>query len=280
MSVITLAGANYNVSTVGAGAPLMLLHGFTGSAQSWDDHRAALSPRFRMIMPDLLGHGRSDAPSDPQRYPIERCVADLIAILDALEVERTHLLGYSMGGRVALAMAIEYPRRIASLIMESASPGLAEASARQARVASDNALAGLIEREGMEAFVARWERMPLFASQERMPERARMRLRAQRLANNPTGLANSLRGLGTGVQEPLWKRLGELEVPSLIMAGELDAKFVDIARAMAAAIRGRRLAIVAGAGHTIHLEQPDAFRQLVIEFMDGVPHQTQSTIKK
>jgi 2-succinyl-6-hydroxy-2,4-cyclohexadiene-1-carboxylate synthase len=280
MSVITLAGANYNVSTAGAGAPLMLLHGFTASAPSWDDHRAALSPRFRMIMPDLLGHGGSDAPSDPERYRMERCVADLIAILDALEVERTHLLGYSMGGRVALAMAIEYPRRIASLIMESASPGLAEASARRARVASDNALAGLIEREGMEAFVARWERMPLFASQERMSETARMRLRAQRLANNPTGLANSLRGLGTGVQEPLWKRLGELEVPSLIMAGELDGKFVGIAREMAAAIRGCRLALVAGAGHTIHLEQPGAFRQLVIEFMDGVPHQAQSTIKK
>jgi 2-succinyl-6-hydroxy-2,4-cyclohexadiene-1-carboxylate synthase len=261
-----LGGANYNVVTAGAGAPLMLLHGFTGCAESWAHVHPALVARFKLIMPDLPGHGRTDSPTDPARYRMERCVEDLIAILDALGLARTHLLGYSMGGRVALAAATEYPSRIASLILESASPGLATAAERQARVASDNALADFIEHEGVEAFVARWERIPLFSTQERLPQAVRARIRQQRLLGNSTGLANSLRGLGTGVQSALWERLGELRMRCLIMAGELDTKFVDIARRMAAAIGGSRLAVVAGAGHTVHLEQQEAFERLVMGF--------------
>jgi 2-succinyl-6-hydroxy-2,4-cyclohexadiene-1-carboxylate synthase len=272
MGIIKLAGADYNVVTAGAGAPLMLLHGFTGSAESWTHLQPALTARFTMVMPDLLGHGRTGAPDDPARYRMERCVADLIAILDAMEVARTHLLGYSMGGRVALAAAIAHPERVASLILESASPGLAGAGEREARVASDNMLADAIERDGLEAFVTRWERIPLFATQERLPARVGARLHVQRLANNPIGLANSLRGLGTGVQPPLWEWLAELKMPCLIMAGELDAKFAGIARAMTAAMARSTLAIVPDAGHTIHLERPAAFEHLVLEFAAGAEH--------
>lgn len=269
MAVFKLTDAQYNVVTAGAGPALMMLHGFTGCAQSWDQLEPALSPRFAMILPDLPGHGRTQAPDDPARYRMERCVADLIAILDALDIERTHLLGYSMGGRLALAAAIEHQDRIASLILESASPGLADAAQRQARAASDNALADLIERDGVEEFVARWERMPLFATQERLPQAVRAQVRTRRLANDCGGLANSLRGLGTGVQPSLWERLGELRIPCLIMAGEMDAKFSAIAQSMAAAIAGSRLALVADAGHTIHLEQPAVFARLVLEFAGG-----------
>lgn len=270
MALFNLAGASYHVVTAGAGAPLMLLHGFTGSEESWAHVRPALAARFKLIMPDLPGHGRTGSPLDPARYRMERCVQDLIAILDELGIERTHVLGYSMGGRVALAAAIEYPARIASLMLESASPGLATAAERQARVASDSALADLIECEGVEAFVARWERNPLFSTQERLPEAVRALLRKQRLLCDPRGLANSLRGLGTGVQAPLWERLGELRMPCLIMAGVLDGKFNGIAERMAAAIIGARLAAVTDAGHAIHLEQPEEFERLVIEFAGGI----------
>jgi 2-succinyl-6-hydroxy-2,4-cyclohexadiene-1-carboxylate synthase len=264
--LLNLAGTSYNVETAGAGPALMLLHGFTGSSAAWAHVQPELAARFRLLMPDLLGHGRSGSPSDPARYRMEYCVEDLIAILDAMDVRRAHLLGYSMGGRVALAAALERPDRFASLTLESASPGLATAAERAARVAGDSALADLVEREGVPAFVARWERMPLFASQERLPQAVRERLRAQRLLNHPTGLANSLRGLGTGVQPPLWERLVELRMPCLIIAGELDEKFTDIGRRMAAAIWGSRLAVAGGAGHTVHLEQPEAFTRLVVEF--------------
>jgi len=269
MAIFKLADAQYNVVTAGAGPSLMLLHGFTGCAQSWDHLKPALSARFAMILPDLPGHGRTQVPDDPARYRMERCVCDLIAILDAMGTERTHLLGYSMGGRLALAAAIAHQDRIASLILESASPGLAGAAERQARAASDDALADLIERDGIEAFVARWERMPLFATQERLPQAVRAQLAANRRANNPTGLANSLRGMSTGVQPSLWERLGELKIPCLLMAGELDAKFKAIAQSMAAAIAGSRLALVPGAGHTIHLEQPAAFAREILEFAGG-----------
>src|SRR5579871_1664991 len=165
MATFRLEGAAYNVIAAGAGPPLMLLHGFTGCARSWACAQAQLSARFRLIMPDLMGHGASDSPSDPARYRIERCVADLIGIMDAMDVRQTHLLGYSMGGRVALAAALQHPARFASLILESASPGIEHRAQRRARVESDNELAAFIEREGIAAFVARWERIPLFSSQ-------------------------------------------------------------------------------------------------------------------
>jgi 2-succinyl-6-hydroxy-2,4-cyclohexadiene-1-carboxylate synthase len=266
MAVNDLADVRYNVITAGTGVPLMLLHGFTGCADSWSEIQPKLAAAFRLIMPDLLGHGRSEAPADPSRYRMERCVDDLVSILDLMGLEQCGLLGYSMGGRVALAAALSYPRRFASLILESASPGLASEAQRRQRVASDNELADFIEHDGVERFVARWERLPLFSTQERLRPAVRARLRRQRLANQPTGLANSLRGLGTGVQDPLWDRLGSLRLPCLIMAGELDLKFVEIARRMAAAIAGSRLALIADAGHAVHLEAPEEFVRLVTDF--------------
>ncbi len=269
MAVIDLDDVKYNVITAGGGAPLMLLHGFTGAAASWSDVQPALASHFELIMPDLLGHGRSDAPPDPARYRMDRCVDDLISILDAMGLKRVHLLGYSMGGRVALAAALDHPHRFASVALESASPGLATETERGQRVLSDNELAEFIEHKGIEQFVARWERVPLFSSQQRLPSAVRARLGQQRLANNPIGLANSLRGLGTGVQQPLWDRISGLRMRCLIMAGELDLKFVEIAQRMGAAITGSRLALVADAGHTIHLEQPEEFVRLVVDFAGG-----------
>jgi 2-succinyl-6-hydroxy-2,4-cyclohexadiene-1-carboxylate synthase len=266
MALIDLGDVSYNVITAGAGAPLMLLHGFTGCADSWSGVQPALASRFELITPDLLGHGSSDAPPDPSRYRMERCVDDLVSIMDVIGLERCNLLGYSMGGRIALAAALRHPRRFASLILESASPGLASEAERRQRVAGDNELADLIEREGVGNFVARWERLPLFSTQERLPAAVRARLRQQRMANRPAGLANSLRGLGTGVQDPLWERLGAVRIPCMIMAGELDLKFVTIARRMAAAIAGARLALIADCGHAVHLEAPAQFVRLVSDF--------------
>jgi 2-succinyl-6-hydroxy-2,4-cyclohexadiene-1-carboxylate synthase len=251
----------------GAGPPLLLLHGFTGSGSSWADLSARLAPARRTIAVDLIGHGQSDAPAEPGRYRMEHCVEDLLALLDALDIQRTELLGYSMGGRVALQLAAAAPDRIRALVLESSSPGLADPPERQARVAADEALADSIEREGLAAFVERWEQLPLFASQATLPAAVRERQRAQRLQNSPAGLANSLRGMGTGRQSSLWPRLPELRLPALLIAGELDAKYCAIARQMAAALPNARLAIVPGAGHAVHLERPEGFAALVQQFL-------------
>jgi 2-succinyl-6-hydroxy-2,4-cyclohexadiene-1-carboxylate synthase len=256
-----------HIEQTGAGPPLLLLHGFTGSSATWSWHATHFAPHFRVIALDLIGHGSSDAPPDPERYRMERCVEDVLAALDALGVARANLLGYSMGGRVALHLAVAAPARISALVLESSSPGIADLAERRARIAADEALADAIEREGLEVFVDRWERLPLFASQATLPRDVRARLRAQRLGNQPRGLANSLRGMGAGRQEPLWERLAALDIPVLLIAGELDAKYCAIARRMAASLPGSQTAIVTGAGHAVHLEQPDLFAQHVIRFL-------------
>jgi 2-succinyl-6-hydroxy-2,4-cyclohexadiene-1-carboxylate synthase len=251
----------------GAGRPLLLLHGFTGSAATWAPFLERLRPQFRALVPDLVGHGRSDAPPDSERYSIERCVADLLAILDMLQVERADVLGYSMGGRVALHLACAARERVGALVLESSSPGIADAAERAARIAADEALAESIERDGLSAFVERWERLPLFASQAGLPHELRARLRAQRLLNNPRGLANSLRGMGAGRQAPLWEQLAALDIPTLLIAGELDTKYRALAGQMQALLPNARAVVIPAAGHAVHLEQPQPFIQNVIEFL-------------
>lgn len=256
-----------NVEKAGDGPPLLLLHGFTGSAAGWGPLAAAWAPFFTTLSVDLPGHGRSASPAEVAAYTMAATVADLVAVLDRKGIPRAHVLGYSMGGRVALALAVAHPERIGALVLESASPGLADAGERAARVAADAALAERIEREGVPAFVDYWENLPLWAGQARLSADARAALRAGRLQNNPVGLANSLRGLGTGSQSPLWDRLGDLACPTLLVAGYDDAKFSDLARRMAEAIPNNELLLAHNAGHAVHLEQPAVFARLVRDFL-------------
>ena len=252
---------------------LLLLHGFTGSAQSWQPLLPALTPRFQVITPDILGHGRSPSPPSPGPYQMATVAASLITLLDRHTSQPAHLLGYSMGGRLALYLAANYPHRFRSLILESASPGLKTEAEREARRQQDNALAGRIERDGIAAFVNFWESLPLWASQSQLPPETRARLRQQRLQNNPAGLANSLRGMGTGVQPSLWQKLPEVTLPVLLLTGELDHKFVGIARKMAPLFPQAQHIIMPNAGHTIHLERPEAYLQTAVSFL------TSATIK-
>jgi 2-succinyl-6-hydroxy-2,4-cyclohexadiene-1-carboxylate synthase len=250
-----------------AAQSLVLLHGFTGSAASWGAHLdTCAAAGLRVIAFDLLGHGASSAPDDPQRYRVERCQEDICAALGMLGVGpgEAMLLGYSMGGRLALYLGFSTYFR--ALILESASPGLASPFEREQRRASDEYLATSIERNGIAAFVASWERLPLFASQRALPAEVRERLHKQRLENRPAGLANNLRGMGTGSQPALHERLPSLHLPVLLLAGELDTKFCAIARQMRQMLPRASLEIIPGAGHTIHLEQPEQFDNSVLAF--------------
>lgn len=257
----------YHIEEAGAGPSVLLLHGFTGSGESWSELVPHLSARYRVIRVDLPGHGRTIAPADPSRGALPAVAADIAALLARQGAAPAHVLGYSMGARLALGVALLHPQVVRSLIMESGSPGLATEAERAERRASDAALADRIERHGIVAFVDEWERLPLWESQRRLPAAVQQRLRAQRLRNDPAGLAASLRSMGTGAQPSFWDDLARLDVPALLITGAYDPKFTAIAEAMRARNPAFQHQVVAGAGHTPHLEQPEAWRAAVEEWL-------------
>ncbi len=260
-------GLGLHAEVTGAGPPLVLLHGFTGSADTWSGLTTALAADYTVIAPDLVGHGRSDAPSDVERYRMPRAAADLVALVRQLGHERAAWFGYSLGGRTALQVVADHPGAVGALILEGASPGIADADERAARVRSDEAMAERVERDGVEAFVDTWEQVPLFASQLALPAGTRAAIRATRTANTATGLANSLRGMGAGAQDPMLDRLAAIDVPTLLIAGELDTKYVGIARDMARTMPDATMHAIEGAGHAAHLERPEAFQRPLLEFL-------------
>lgn len=246
--------------------PLLLLHGFTGSAAGWWDALPALGEGRAVFAPDLLGHGGSDAPDDPRPYQWRAAVQQLVGLLDRLQLDAFDLLGYSMGGRLALGLALQAPRRVRRLVLEGASPGIRDAGERAERAARDGETADRIVKEGVPAFVRWWEERPLFATQ---PPALRERLRAERLGHQAHGLAHALRGLGPGSMPPLWERLGELRMPALLLAGERDLKFRAVLDEAASRMPDARRVDIAGAGHAAHLERPDAFAAEVVRFLDA-----------
>lgn len=267
MGRIPVNGLSFNVERSGQGNPLLLLHGFTGSIETWRPFLPALSASHDVIAVDLIGHGGSDAPRDPARYGMARCVEDVQGILDYYVLARVTVLGYSMGARIALHLAMEAPERVSALILEGGSPGIEDGSERESRRLADEALADEIERDGMAAFVMRWEQLPLFASQHRLSSEVRKTLRMQRLRNTVTGMANVLRGLGTGAQESLWDRIDEVPIPTLLIVGAEDTTYRAIAAEMADRMPLADVAVVPDAGHAVHLEQPTPFQDLVLRFL-------------
>ena len=264
--LIQLGERAWYVSVRGQGHPILMLHGFTGSADSWTNVAQALENRFQCIAVDITGHGRTSAPIDISAYNMETVCADLLQVMSRLGYEKFHVLGYSMGGRLALYLALTAPWRVRSLCLESASPGLQTEEERKQRRASDERLADEIERYGVEAFVNKWERLPLFATQSRLPEQVRRLQRQIRLSQRKVGLANSLRGMGTGAQPNLWGRLQELNMPVLLVTGALDDKFCKIAERMLQGIPTARYITIADAGHTVHMEQCAGYVDAVAGF--------------
>jgi 2-succinyl-6-hydroxy-2,4-cyclohexadiene-1-carboxylate synthase len=266
MTRYAVNGISLNAEVSGDGPALLMLHGFTGNLDTWSALLPDL-PDFRSVRVDLIGHGGSDAPADPSRYTMAHAVDDLLALLDRLGIERVGLIGYSLGGRVALHFALAAPERLWALVLESASTGIEDYVERDARRQSDEALANDIERDGIEAFVDRWQALPLWASQASLPQEKRDALRRQRLTNSTSGLANSLRGMGAGAQDYLGDRLAGLRVPTLAVAGSHDTKYATAALGLVRKLPDCEAVVVPDAGHAVHLEQPEAFSDLVSRFL-------------
>jgi 2-succinyl-6-hydroxy-2,4-cyclohexadiene-1-carboxylate synthase len=249
---------------------IVFLHGFTGNTASWCEVSKQLKGKYRTIAVDLTGHGKSSIPEDIDRYSMDQQVEDLDALFTALALNQFILVGYSMGGRVALAYTIRYPERVSSLILESSSPGLKTEEERTERKEADGRLAERILKVGLTAFVDFWESIPLFATQKNLSEETQLAVRNERLSQSETGLANSLRGIGTGSQPSYWLDLKAIDIPVLLITGELDTKFVNISREMVSYFPNVRHEMIERAGHAIHVEKPDTFATMVKEHISDL----------
>jgi 2-succinyl-6-hydroxy-2,4-cyclohexadiene-1-carboxylate synthase len=245
-------------------ATAVFLHGFTHTGASWapvieslgamqDLEAEAQGQPYRAIAPDVRGHGSA---SDVVPVDLEHVIAD---------VARQHadtftLVGYSMGGRIALHIALTLPARVERLVLIGASPGIADPAQRAARRAADERLASQLESSTIEEFATSWAQTPVLADQPRDVAAA---VHADRLRSTPAGLARALRGLGTGALPSLWETLGELAIPTLLVVGERDLKFAEIAAAMARQIPAGEVIIVPDSGHAVHLERAAATASII-----------------
>lgn len=235
---------------------VLLLHGFSHTGASWEPVLAALRERGEgstALAPDIRGHG-----SASQRQPVD--LAGVMGELGELMSERCIVAGYSMGGRLALHLALARAEMIDRLVLIGASPGLEDGTEREARRQSDEALAAEIERSTIEEFAARWAQTPVLAG---LPPDLAARASEDRLRSSPAGLARALRGLGTGALPPLWGRLPELSVRVTLVVGERDGKFQGIAHRMAESIPQAEVVVVPGAGHAVHLEAPERVAAII-----------------
>jgi len=243
---------------------VVLVHGFTQTAASWHRVVAALGDRYEVVTVDLPGHGSSSA----------RAVADLSEAASVVGDAggRASYVGYSLGGRCCLTLALEHPELVDALVLVGATAGILDEAERAGRRAADEALAGRLEAadgraHGLEDFLRDWLAGPLFAHLD--AEQADV---PSRLANTPRGLAASLRTMGTGTQAPSYDRLAGLEMPVTLVTGATDERFGALARQMAAAIGpNAHHEVVPGVGHAVPFEAPDAFAALLARCLGSEP---------
>ena len=257
-----------NMSAESQGTPLLLIHGFMGTSASWKDAVAALPAWVRWAALDLPGHGGSSAAATPERFSIPKIAAELDAVQRAVFGGPAWWLGYSMGGRIALAAACEGVV-LRGVLLESASPGLGREAERAERRVLDEDRASRLETEGTAAFVDTWLELPLFAGLRALPGPVQEGIREVRARQDPDLMAAWLRGGGTGSQPSYWESLHALEVPVHVLAGVLDGKFTAIAEEMVQAIPDATLTRVPGAGHVPHLEDPDVWASWVERALKG-----------
>jgi 2-succinyl-6-hydroxy-2,4-cyclohexadiene-1-carboxylate synthase len=237
------------------------LHGFMGSGADWSDAISALDERFYCVAPDLPGHGVSLGLL-PEAYTVEGATRAVLDLLDRFGAARPAIVGYSMGGRLALYLALRHPERCSGLFLESASPGIEDATKREARRRSDEQRAERLEAGDLASILHDWYRQPLFASLAQREDLLQETIEA-RMHNDPVELARSLRGMGTGHQPSLWDDLDALQVPAVAVAGELDEKYARISRRIAGSSPNARAVVIPGAGHNVRLEAPEAYLALL-----------------
>lgn len=262
---IVLYPYHFNYQAVGcpSHSTILFLHGFMGDCHDFDAAIALLADQFHCLIVDLPGHGKTQVLADDSHYTMTNTAHGLIQFLEALSIPTCALVGYSMGGRLALYLTLHFPRYFCKTVLESASPGLKTPVERTQRMLKDFQLAGTLETD-FPAFLARWYQQPLFRSLQSDPDF--QQLFHQRLQNDPTLLAKSLRNLSTGCQPSLWQQLERNTVPIELLVGEFDPKFVEINSEMAQLGKLTQMIQIPRCGHNIHFENPQAFAHHLTAF--------------
>ena len=245
---------------------LLFLHGFMGSSTDWGESIHQLSADFHCLAVDLPGHGRSGRCPDPNSYNMNGSAKAIAEVLDLAGIGECVPVGYSMGGRLALYFAIHHPQRCAGLVIESASPGITDQDERTRRRSSDEKLALQLESGDFDTFLRSWYNQPVFDSLRRQPM-ILDRILERRRENDPAELAKSLRGMGAGVQPSLWQDLSRLQTSVLVMAGEMDLRYKKIAQEIGNLRSKVQVAVVPGAGHNVHVENPAGFVRALRHFL-------------
>lgn len=254
-------GVRFRLDRRAGAGRLLVLHGFAGHPEAWREVVDRLEAPGLVAAPFLPGHGPE--PLRPEWTSFEAVIRDLVAAVRALDSGKWRLAGYSLGARLGLGMLVAAPRLWADALLVGVNPGLEEEAERAARRAEDAARARLLRKEGLEAFVEVWERLPLFDSQRALPPATLAAQRSWRLAHDPRRLAWVLETLGPGAMPDLWPLLSGIAKPVRLVVGELDTRFVGIAERAAERLPAGSLTVVPGVGHNVVLEAPEAVARLL-----------------
>ncbi|WP_016950428.1 2-succinyl-6-hydroxy-2,4-cyclohexadiene-1-carboxylate synthase [Anabaena sp. PCC 7108] len=235
---------------------ILFLHGFMGNINEFDEAIKLLGEDFSYLNLDLPGHSKTQILGGDEYYKMQQVAQGIINLLDKLKISQCFLIGYSMGGRLALYLTLHFPERFLKVVLESASPGLPTDLERLTRIKKDYQIASklnrIIDKTDFQNFLNNWYNQPIFGNIKNHPQYPQML--ESRLENNPLELVKSLQFMGNGYQPSLWEKLKENKIPLLLLVGEYDEKFVNINTAMSQRCEFSRLKIINQAGHNIHLE--------------------------
>ncbi len=255
--------------------PILFLHGFTGSAKDWHFYFSSLNSKYFPIAVDLPGHGKTTVPNKTDSFSTEAYTNIIQLVLDYFNISQVVLAGYSMGGRTALSFTIKNNQKVLGLILESSTAGMEDERDREIRIETDHMLADKIMTDGLDPFVNYWMDIPFFRSLKSLEKEEYSELVLEKKQNSPQGLANSLLGFSTGAMPSMWKNLSSLTIPTLLIAGSLDRKFVRINKEMNKRIPNSNLKIMNDCGHNTHLENRREFIILVNKFLSNLEnHET------
>ena len=263
--LLTIYNYRFNYVVIGErNKPVILfLHGFMGSCKDFEEVTNLLTEDFCCLLIDLPGHGKTEVKCDLD-YQMPEVAIAIVALLKQLTIERCFLVGYSMGGRLALYLAVFFPQYFDKAILESASPGLEKKIDRNNRIKQDLQIANRLNKD-FNLFLQQWYANPLFSSFVKHPNY--QQAIAARLQNNPNSLSKSLKYMGLGTQPSLWKYLESIQLPILLIVGKLDTKFVAINQRISSLSPQFQIEIVENTDHNVHFGRSSNFTRLVKVFL-------------